>query len=267
MEQVRDALLPIVADDEHRARIRQAQGRYVLSTAADALGVILEYISTRSENLNRLHREAEKRADGTATAVEELIQSLESSFASVRQRLHESRQALPTGSFAVKTIVTPQTINETQGSTLRKLEREIRDALERQLSSARTPTWYRVRRHYMTRTRSWFPSKGDVDVKTFLVIQLDVGSDETGLIGASTRCAQGILRFVNQQITAAIASSVQHLRSTSEAREIGSSAYEIESSLERFERKHDDSVKSFYAYVSAPSSIDLLREHGICGVR
>ena len=181
VDQVRDALLPIVTDGEHRARIRRAQGRYVLATAADALGVLLEYISTRSENLNRLHSEAQKRADGTAIAVGELIQSLESSFASVRQRMHDSRQAIPTGSFAVEAIVTAQAINETQGPTLRKLEGEIRDALEGHLSSVRTPTWHRVRRHYMARTRSWFPTKGEVDVKVFLGRRVDVGSDETGL--------------------------------------------------------------------------------------
>ena len=265
VDQVRDALLPIVTDGEHRARIRRAQGRYVLATAADALGVLLEYISTRSENLNRLHSEAQKRADGTAIAVGELIQSLESSFESVRQRMHDSRQAIPTGSFAVEAIVTAQAINETQAPTLRKLEGEIRDALEGQLSSVRTPTWHRVRRHYMARTRSWFPTKGEVDVKAFLGRRVDVGSDETGLEGASTRCARGILRFVNQQLTAAVASSIQHLRSSSEAWEIGSSAHDIESSLERFERIHDDSVKSFYAYISAPSSSDLLREHGFVG--
>ncbi len=265
VEQVRDALLPIVTDDEHRLRIRQAQGRYVLATAADALGVLLGYISTRSENLNRLHTEAQRRADGTAIAVGELIQSLESSFAFVRQRLHDSRQAIPTGNFAVEAIVTPQAINETQGPTLRKLEGEIRDALERQLGSVRTSTWRRIRRHYMARTRSWFTTKAEVDVKAFLGRQVDIGSDETGLSGASTRCARAILRFVNQQLTAAVASSIQHLRSPSEALEIGSSARDIESSLERFERIHDDSVKSFYAYISAPSSSDLLREHGFVG--
>lgn len=265
VEQVRDALLPIVTDDEHRARIRQAQGRYVLSTAADALDVLLEYISTRSENLNRLHKEAKKRADETETAVGELIQSLESSFTSVRQRLQNSRQTIPTSSFAVETIVTPQVINENQGSTLRKLEGYIRDALGRQMSSARTPTWRRVRRHYMERTRSWFPTKGEVDVKAFLDTQVDVGSDDTGVKDASTRCARGILRHVNQKLTAAVASSIQYLQNPSDAWEIGSRAQDIESSLDRFERIHDDSVKSFYAYISAPNSSDLLREHGFVG--
>ena len=265
VERVREALLPIVTDDEHRARIRQAQRQYVLSTAADALGVLLEYITTRSDNLNRLHSEAKKRADGTATAVGELIQSLESSFASIPKRLHDSRQAIPTGSFAVETIVKPQTINETQGSTLRELDGDIRGALERQLSSARTPTWHRVRRHYMARTRSWFPTKGEVDVKVFLGTQVDVVSDETGFKDAATRCARGILRFVNQKLTATVASSIQYLQNPSDAWEIGSRAQDIESSLERFERTHDDSVKSFHAYISAPSSSDLLREHGFVG--
>ena len=92
IEQVRESVLPIVTDDGHRSRIRQAQGRYVLATAAEALGVLLDYISTRSNNLNRLRAEAQQRADGTATAVEELLESLENSFASVRRRLQESRQ-------------------------------------------------------------------------------------------------------------------------------------------------------------------------------
>ena len=265
VEQVRDALLPVVTDDEHRARIRQAQGQYVLSTAAEALGVLLKYISTRSENLNRLHSEAQRRADGTATAVEELIQSLELSFTSIRQRLHDSRQAVPAGSFAVGTIVTPQKINEIQGLTLRELEGDIRSALEQQLSGARTPTWHRVRRHFMAKTRSWFPTKGEVDAKALLGTQVDVGSGKTGFKGASTRCAQAILRFVNQQMIATVASSNQYLRNPSDAWEIGSSAHDIESSLKSFERLHDDSVKSFYAYISAPSSSDLLREHGFVG--
>ena len=265
VEQVRDALLPIVTNDEHRARIRQAQGRYVLATAADALGVLLEYISTRSGNLNRLHMEAQKRADGTAIAVEELIQALDSSLVSIRQRLQESRQAVPLASFAVESIVTAQAINEAQGPTLRTLERKIRDALEGQLDGARSATWHRVRRYYMARTRSWFSTKAQVDVIEFIGTQVNAGSDETGLKEATTKCARGILRLVNQQLTAAVASSLQHLRSSSEAWAIGSSASDIEASLERFERIHDDSVKSFYAYISAPSSSDLLREHGFVG--
>ena len=151
------------------------------------------------------------------------------------------------------------------GPTLRKVEGVIRPALKRQLDSVRTPTWHRVRRHYMGRTRSWFPTNGEVDVEEFLRRQADVGSVESGLTGASTSCARGIHRIVNQQLTAAIANSTQHLERTSETWEIGSSARDVESSLERFQRMHDDSVKSFYAYVSAPSSSDLLREHGVVG--
>ncbi len=117
----------------------------------------------------------------------------------------------------------------------------------------------------MARTRSWFPIKDNDDAKSFLDSQINVGSNETDLKSASTSCARGIVRIVNQQLTAAIAGSIQYLRNPSEAREIGTSAHDIEFSLERFERKHDDSVKSFYAYISAPSSTDLLREHGFVG--
>ena len=122
VEQVRNELLPIVLDDAHRSRIRRAQGRYVLATAADALRVLLDYVSKRSANLNRLSSEAQRRAEGTAIAFEELLQSLESSFGGIRRRLNESRQGIPTGAFIVEAAVTAQTINESQGATLRKLE-------------------------------------------------------------------------------------------------------------------------------------------------
>ena len=74
-----------------------------------------------------------------------------------------------------------------------------------------------------------------------------------------------MLGRVHQQYAASFASAAQHLRSAGEAWEIGSRTHEIESSLERFQIKHDDSVRSFYAYISAPSSSDLLREHGFVG--
>ena len=265
VEQVRESVLPIVTDEAHRSRIRHAQGRYVLATAAEALGVLLDYISTRSNNLNRLRAEAQQRADGTATAVEELLESLENSFASVRRRLQESRQGIPTDSFAVETIVTSQAINESQSSTIRKLEGEIRSLLEQQLGEARKPVWRRVRRHCGARTRAWFPTSGDVDVAALLDCQIDTGGDGTGLAGAARKCARGMLGRVHQQYAASFASAAQHLRSAGEAWEIGSRTHEIESSLERFQIKHDDSVRSFYAYISAPSSSDLLREHGFVG--
>ncbi len=265
VNQIRDALLPIVTDEDQRARIRKAQGRYVLATAASALEVLLAYISTRSDNLNRLLMEAQKRADGTAIAVEDLLQSLDISFESVRQRLQESRQRIPTAPFAIEAIVTSQAITEGHGPTLRKLEGDIRDALKRQLNEVRETTWRRVRRHYMARTRGWSPTTSNLEVDTLQGRQFDVDTDGTGLASASTKCAQAIVRVVNQQLTAAVAGSIQYLQNPSEAWEIGSCAHDIAISLERFERMHDDSVRSFYTYVAAPSSSDLLEEHGFVG--
>ena len=265
IEQVRDAVLPIVTDDAHRSRIRQAQGRYVLATAAESLGVLRDYISTRSSNLNRLRAEAQQRADGTATAVEELLESLENSFATVRRRLQEARQGIPSGNFTVETIVTAQAINESQSSTVRKLENEIRNILEQQLREAREPAWRRLKRQYRARTRGWFSTTGDLDVAALLACQIDADGDGTELAAAARKCATGMLGRVHQQYAAAFASAVHHLRSGDEAWEIGSRTHDIESSLERFQIKHDDSVRSFYAYIAAPSSSDLLREHGFVG--
>ena len=265
IDQVKESVLPIVTDDAHRSRIRNAQGQYIFAIAAEALGLLLDYISTRSSNLNRLRAEAQQRADGTATAVEELLESLENSFASVRRRLQESRKGIPIGTFAVETIVTAQAINEGQSSTIRKLEGEIKNILEQQLDEARKPAWRRVRRHCRARTRGWFPTSGDIDVGALLDCQIDVDGDGTGLAAAASKCARGMLERIHQQYAAFSASVAQHLLSTVEAWEIGSRTHDIESSLERFQIKHDDSVRSFYAYISAPSSSDLLREHGFVG--
>ena len=60
-----------------------------------------------------------------------LSRLLQSSFASVRQRLRAARQGIPTTPFTVETIVTPQAISNTHGPTLRKVEGVIRDALKR----------------------------------------------------------------------------------------------------------------------------------------
>ena len=208
-------MLPIVTDDAHRSRIREAQGRYVLDTAGDALAVLLEYISARSENLNRLHDEAKRRADA-AMAVEELLQSLESPFASVRQRLTETRQAIPTDTFSVEEIVTPQAINEGREATLRKLEGEIRGALEHQLGGVRNTTWRRVRRYCKARTRRWFRATGNLDADAVLNPQFDVDSEGTGLASAAKACGRAIVRMINQQVTSSLASSRQHLRSRTE---------------------------------------------------
>ena len=265
IEEVRKALLPIVTDDAHRSRIRQAQSQYVLSTAADALRVLHAYISTRSENLNRLLTEAQERADGTATAVEELLESLGSSFHLVKQRLQETRQATPSGNFAIETIITQQAINDSQGARLRSLEGEIRESLEQQLQKMHKPTWRRARRYFKARTRGWFPTKKSLDLPLLSDREFDLGEHRRGLSTVSTNCTRAMLQTVNQQLAAAFAGALQHLRNRSEAWEIGSSVHDIELALGRFQRVHDDSIKSFYAYISAPSSSDLLREHGFVG--
>lgn len=265
VKEVKNALLPIVTDDAHRSRIREAQGRYVLETAGDALGVLLGYISERSENLNRLHDEAKKRADGTATALEEILQSLENSFAVVRERLKEARQAVPTDTLSIESIVTPQAISEGREAKLRNLEGGIRDALQRQLRAMRSATWRYVWRHCKARTRRWFRATANVDTNMLQYPQFELDSEATGLADESKKRGRAIIRMVNRQITSTLASSRQHLRSRTEAWEIGSSVHDIESSLDRFQRIHDDGIRSFYAYISAPSSIDLLREHGIVG--
>ena len=265
IDAVKDALLPIVTDDAQRARIRQAQSEYVLSTAADALQVLLAYISTRSENLNRLLREAQQRADGTATAVEELLESLESSFQAIMKRIEEARQATPSGNFSIEAIVTQQSVNESQGAILGNLEGEIVASLEEQMRKLQEPAWRRTRRYFRAKTRGWFQTKKALDVAVLSERRFDLTEHRRELSTASISCARVMLQAVNQQLAGAFAGALQHLRNRSEAWEIGSSEHDIELALGKFQRVHDDSIRSFYAYIAAPSSSDLLREHGFVG--
>lgn len=265
VSQVRDELLPIVSDDVHRSRIRQAQGRYVLATAADALQVLLAYISERSANLNRLQTQAQARAERTATAVDELLESLESSFESTKQRLQQSRQAIPTSTFSIETIVTTKAINDSQAPTIRKLDAEVRQALRERLTEARNTAYRRLRRHFKQTTRAWFRTTAELSNETLIQRQFSAATDVPRLANASMSCGKAMLRLVNQQLASAFASSLQHLGGTTEAWAIGSRTQDIQSSLERFQHKHDDSIRSFYTYVSAPASSDLLKEHGFVG--
>ena len=221
VDELRDALLPIVTDESHRARIREAQGRYVLETAREALGVLLGYIGTRSGNLNWLHDEAQKRADGTATAVEEILESLEFAFSSVSQGLQEACQAVSTSVFSVEAIVTSQTISQRHERTLGKVEGEVRGKLQAEVGESRNAAWRRLRRLCRACTRRWFRATGDVDVGMLLEPQFDVGGDGTGLSSAAKAVARATLRTVNQQLAASFASSIQHLRGRTEASEVG----------------------------------------------
>ena len=263
--QVKEILLPIITDEAHKSRIRFAQSHYVLSTATDALNVLLDYISNRSENLNRLLSESQHRADSTTTAVEEILESLESSFSFAKQRLQEARQSAPNVDFATETIVTQHMINEIQKGTLSKLEEEIKESLGHQLNDIREQVWHNFRKYYNAKTRTWLPTKREFLLDVLSEWQIDINSFRRRLSNISARCGSNILHAVDHQLSTTLSNAFEYLGRSSEVLEIGSSVRDIESSLERFERTHDDSVRSFYTYISAPGSIDLLREHGFVG--
>ena len=265
VEEVKNELLPIVTGDAQRSRIRQAQGQYVLSVAAEALNTLLAYITTRSENLNRLLEEAQGRADGTTTAVDQILESLNSSFDHEKQKLQEVRQHTPSGNFRIEEVVTPQSISSSQGAALSSVEGKIREATEQQLQRVRGRVWYSVHKYSKARTRRWFPRAKELNSNTVFGAQFGVGEYRSELGALSMKCAQAALRAVNQQIAGTFANMNQYIQRRTEAWEIGSRQHAIEVALEHFGRVHDDSIKSFYAYISAPSSIDLLREHGFVG--
>ena len=265
VDQVVGALLPIVRDDAQQARIRKAQARYVMATAEEALRTLLGYISARSARLNRLHVQAQDRARGTATAVEELLEVLESSFTGIRERLREARKAAPAVAFAVDTTVTPQAIGQHHQEALEAVRREVRAALKQRLSEVRSSVRRRARLSLRRRTRPWLLRKGPADFRTDLDVRFRLDGAIPGLVALAEDCAQSMVRLVNQQLATTVAGLAKHLSDTSEAWTIGSVTHEIKSALERFQHKHDDSIRGFYAHMSLPRSSDLLREHGVIG--
>lgn len=264
VDEVVKELLPIVTDDDQRERIRIAQARYVLETAHEALGVLLRYISVRSSNLSSLRTSAQKRAENTATVVEELLHSLETALGSVKNRLKESRRSIPTDTFVIDSVVTPSAIRKADAEALGALETETRQALEERLSSVRAGIWRTVRRTFRRRTRAWFGRRDvQLGLQARIQVHLDVAQDIPGLAESVESCTQSMVRLASQRSTAAIGSYVEHLRSpVNESWQIGSRTRDVEVALGDFQHKHDDSVRGFYAYVTDPSSVDLLREHG-----
>ena len=264
VDEVKEALLPIVTDGRQRSRIRRAQGRYVLATAAEALDVLLAYIGERSRNLKRLREEAQRRAKETEDAVEELLQSLESSFETTRQRLREGRQTTPTVAFGIERAVTPQAIKEADREAVRGLERQLVATLSQRMTENRKSTWRLVLRFFRGRTRrgGWLRTRKPEELDLSSDLPFSLSRDIPELAPVSEACARSMRDLVNQQVVSTVASCTQHLRGRSEAQTIGSATYEIESLLHHFERKLDHSIRGLYAYVTAPDSLDLLREHG-----
>lgn len=263
VDEVRDAILPIAMDDRERLRIRYAQSRYVLTTAADALDVLLQYISVRSANLRRLRDEAQKRAANTEVAVEEVLQSLERSFEGTRQRLREASRSAPTGTSTIDAI-TPQVLDETGREALANLEQQIARTLTENLRERRRLIWRSVQSLFRARTRGRWPGQSEEEggLLSFLQSPFNLSGDMPRLEAASEACTQSVRRLANQHLASAVARCGQHLIGAAEAQAIGNCTYEIESALSRSERKLDHSIRGFYAYVTAPDSLELLHELG-----
>lgn len=267
VEDVSNVLIPIVRDDAHKIRIRRAQGRYVLEVALESLLVLNRYISSRSDNLNRLLSEAQSRADNTKTAVEELLQSLESEFSDVSQKMQATRQNIPNLAFPIATIVTPNVISQRQKKELTRLELKITSGLATQVRKDVVRLAKSSIAAYRRATRRWRPRKAQVSFDAIQRTDDSLISSIPGkeLAATSIECATDIFRVVNEQLRQQRRAGLEHLDSPSERYAIGSRVRDIAGALDYFERIYDDAVKGFLAYVTQPSSSDLLKEHGFVG--
>lgn len=260
------ALLRIVADDAHRSRIRKAQARYVLDVALESLLVLHRYISSRSENLKRLQTEAQNRADKTKTALDELLQSLETEFSQIRATMQDVKERMPDLQFALVKIATPDAISPLHKRALERLAGQIQgnvaahvrentgslEALAVTAHRAATPWW-----------RASNSKSGEVNVDAADILRASIPHEE--LAQAAIECGVDLFSEVNEQLRQKRREALKHLKSRRERASIGSRVRDIDDALDQFEQIHNDAVRGFLAYVTQPSSRDLLKEHGFVG--
>lgn len=263
IDELSAALLPIVTDDAHKSRIRKAQARYVLDVARESLRVLHRYISLRSENLNRLRDEAQTRADNTKTALEELLRSLETAFAEVRTKMQDTRQRIPDLQFPIATIATPDAISVRHKKALNRIGGQITAAMASHVRADTGRLEALAVTVYRAATRRWRVSDGksleaNIDAAQFLTASIP----HEELSAAAIECAADQLTKVDEQLRQKRRAGCEHLESRLERFSVASRVREISDALNRFERIHDDAVKGFLAYVTQPSSSELLKEHG-----
>lgn len=252
-----DTILPIVLDDEQRTRTDIARAEYVIRSAVESLEYLEEYVGERSQHLGKLRLDAEQRSENTKTAIENLIVDLDRRLASILEFLQGQQNGNSDISVPLDQIVTIDTLS--QDINMPAMGSAIRDALQDLIDSRRSQMLRRSREYYRRR------SNGTMEqYNSELLVDRDIAATVkgTGLLGQLRLCGRTALStaLVRHQATRTI--GLELLERRSERGRVMSAAREIQSEFDRFQEVHDDTVKALIAYITQPSSLELLREHG-----
>jgi predicted GTPase len=257
IDELRNILLPIVQDGAQRTRTDAARIGYVFRSAAVALRHLETYITERSRHLAVLRQQAEERSQNTETAIEVLISDLSIRLNSKLQSLPVDPQRLATLNDPLSQIVTVNTIQHAfDVNNFQSLfQKELNSCGELRIGQV-------VRRAFTTydQRRDNPEAKYQSEVLTDEDVERVVY--KSGLHRAMKQCAQMAAHAALIQYRERLRTGLDVLENPSDRYRVEDFLRDVREELERFERKHDDSVKGLFAYVTQPGSMELLREHG-----
>ena len=253
-------ILPIVSDDEQRTRTDIARAKYVITSAVESLKYLEEYVGERSQHLGKLRSDAEQRSENTKTAIENLIVDLDRRLASTLEFLQGQQNDNTDLSVPLDHIVTIDTLS--QDIDMPATGSAIRDALQNLIDLRRSQVLRRSREYYRRRS-----SETTEQYKSELLVDRDIAATVKGtdLLGQLRLCGRTALSSALVRHRAARTMGLEFLERRSERGRVMSAARDIQSEFDRFQEVHDDTVKTLIAYITQPSSLELLREHGFVG--
>ncbi len=257
IDKLRERLLPIVQDDAQRQRTDAARAGYVFRCAAVALRHLETYISARSQHLAELRQQAEERSNNTQTAIEVLVNDLGARLATKSQSLPVDPQQLATLDDPLAQIITVQTIQNSVDTNAyqSRFQEELNSCALRRLNQV-------VRRAGATYEQRRANPQAKYQSEVLKTEDVERVVNESGLYSAMKQYAKSAVQAALMQYEERLRAGLVVLNSSSDSFRMNDVMRDFKDYLERFERQHDDSIKSLFAYVTQPTSINLLREHG-----
>lgn len=257
IQELLSSISPSVLDEEQRARTDGARAEYIIRCSVDSLNYLRDHVAERSQHLAALRLEAERRSQHTQTAIENLIVDLERRLSTEVEFIGDDRGDGEELAAPIDQIVTLETV--TRGNDVPDTETAIRKALERAVNARRSHVVHRAIQNYRKRAKG-----ADERFRSDTLAATDISAaiEKTQLLDQLKRGGRQASTVTLARHRAGRTLGLETLEKRWERTRVISSARSIEKEFESFERTHDDTVRGLIAYITQPSSIELLQEHG-----
>ena len=252
-----ESIVPVVSDDAQRARTDAARAEYVINVAVDSLELLEAYVAERSRHLSKLRSDAEERSRNTQTAIENLIADLIRRLSEILELLQRDRGNATALDAPLDQIVTIETVAE--GIDMSATEAKIRAALQDIIGARRSQVIRRAYENYRKGISGFRKA-----YRSEVLLHADIADAIAGteLLRQLRRCGRNAYTTAMARHQATRTLGLEMLERRSERMRVTSTARDIQFEFDRFQQRHDDTVKAFIAYITQPSSLELLREHG-----